>query len=549
MYLTILTSAFSCLLSVVSVTAFNGSGSHGPPPGADPLTYGFYATPEIPEPVPLEITGIIPKWLNGSLYRGAAGSWDTGNLTAEHWFDGFSRNHRFEILNGKVEYRSRNASDEVVDFIRETGRLPGGSFGSDPCKIIFGAFEATFRDGVNPHGNTSSANVDVSYVANYPGLARNTSSRGGPFDTLVATTDGNYLQQIDPVTLDPIEISTYQAGNLLLNNTDRSAAHPAFGADGSIYNYALDLTAKPPTYRVFGVSPETGAATVLAKITDAPPAYLHSLFSTANHLILIIWQADIGHKSNTLVGSLLPWNPARKTLFYVISKTTGGVVSKYVSPDAFFAFHEINAFENSTGSLIIDLPTATDYHFLNTANVDNLRANIGSHANGSSYSDIAFNFTRYVLPNHGANAKFANGSLITHPAIKSFSLDYGKHNIELPRINQKYSGKDYRYAYGVHTDKPGYFTDSLIKVDTKTRTSIVWNPKTNHLPSEPVFVANPLGSGAEDDGVLLTIAMDAERKKSSLIVINATTMGELGRAQMPIAMGYGFHGVFGGSRT
>ena len=539
------TSTLCCLLSVIGVNAENGSGSHGPPPDASPLTYGWYATPEVPEPVPLEISGKFPSWLRGSLYRGGAGTWDTGNLTAEHWFDGFSRNHRFEIANGQVEYRSRNATDEVVDFIRETGKLPGGSFGSDPCKIIFGAFEATFRDGIAPHGDKASANVDVSYVADYPGLARNTSSFGSPFNTLVATTDGNFLQQIDPVTLEPIEISTYQAANLLLNSTGRSASHPAFGSDGSIYNYVLDLSTKPPVYRVFGVSPETGAGTILANITDAPPAYLHSLFTTAEHLVLVVWQADIGRKATTLLGSLLPWDPDRKTLFYVISKTGGGVISKYASPDAFFAFHQINAFEDASGAIIIDLPTAIDYHFLNAAKVDNLRANIGSHAKGSSQNDIPFNFTRYLLPNHGDGAKFANDSLITNPAIKSFSLDYKKHNIELPRINQAYAGKAYQYAYGVHTEKPGYFTDSLIKIDTKARTSLVWEPTTNHLPSEPIFVANPTGTGAEDDGVLLTVAMDAQRKKSSLIVIDATTMVELGRAQMPIVMGYGFHGVFG----
>jgi len=63
-------------------------------------------------------------WLNsyavitlnrGSLYRGAAATWDVGNWTAEHWFDGLSRNHRFEIENGAVHYRSRNSSDELMD--------------------------------------------------------------------------------------------------------------------------------------------------------------------------------------------------------------------------------------------------------------------------------------------------------------------------------------------------------------------------------------------------------------------------------------------------
>ena len=86
-----------------------------PPEGIDPLALGFYATTEVIDPVELEIEGEIPSWISGSLYRGAQGTWDVNNFTSEHWFDGFSRQHRFEIENGKVSYRSRNGSDGVQD--------------------------------------------------------------------------------------------------------------------------------------------------------------------------------------------------------------------------------------------------------------------------------------------------------------------------------------------------------------------------------------------------------------------------------------------------
>jgi len=90
--------------------------------------------------------------------------------------------------------------------------------------------------------------------------------------------------------------------------------------------------------------------------------------------------------------------------------------------------------------------------------------------------------------------------------------------------------------------------DSLIKFDVKKMETRVWMPKVKHLPSEPVFVAAP-DAVDEDDGVLLTVAMDAEVKTSSLVVVNATTMEEMGRARMPSVMGYGFHGVWGDSMT
>ena len=50
------------------------------------------------------------------------------------------------------------------------------------------------------------------------------------------------------------------------------------------------------------------------------------------------------------------------------------------------------------------------------------------------------------------------------------------------------------------------------------------------MPSEPIFVARP-GARTEDDGVLLTMALDAEHRHSSLIIIDAKNMKELARAE------------------
>ena len=535
----------SLLVGLVSSIAYaqkDNAGYFGPPANSDPLTWGFYATPELQEPTQLKVEGQFPTWLNGSLYRGAAGTWDAGNYTAEHWFDGFSRNHRFTIESGVVSYRSRNASDELIEFVQETGRYSNGAFGGDPCKIIFGAMEVTFRDGVHPAGDTTSSNVPVAWIANLGGLARNSTLTGAPFDTLTMTTEGNRLQQIDPVDLNPIELFDYQAYDLALNESGRMAAHGSHSEDGYMYNYNLVLDTKPPTYQVFGVNTK-GKATILANITDAPPAYIHSTFNTENYIILIIWQADYTKQGTTVLTSLGPWDPERKSLFYVIDRINGGVVAKYASADAFFAFHQINSFEDpDSGDVIIDLPTMATYEFLFSANVDSLRANLGNP--GYSAFDVPGNFTRYRLSMDATKSHFANGSLAIQPAEVVFSLPYATSNIELPRINDAYARKPYRYAYGVHLEKPGYFVDSLIKVDTTTQDIKVWTPSANSLPCEPIFVPAPDAKG-EDDGVLLTVAMDSQTRSSALVAINATTMEELGRASMPITMGYGFHGAWG----
>lgn len=85
-------------------------------------------------------------------------------------------------------------------------------------------------------------------------------------------------------------------------------------------------------------------------------------------------------------------------------------------------------------------------------------------------------------------------------------------SIELPRINDDYRHKPYRYAYGVHVVKAGFFVDSIINIDIQTQTTKRWQPETNHLPSEPIFVPHP-GCSDEDDGVLLMVAMESNTTK------------------------------------
>ncbi|KAF9766056.1 hypothetical protein IL306_001570 [Fusarium sp. DS 682] len=338
------------------------------------------------------------------------------------------------------------------------------------------------------------------------------------------TTDGNELQQLDPDTLEPIELFTYQASHPLLVNGGRSAAHPVVAKDSTVYNYVIDMDAQPPIYRVFSINPPTGETKIMANITDAPPAYIHSMFGTEKHIILIVWQADLVKPAYTILDSIGDWDEARHTLFYVMDRVSGRLVRKYEADHAFFAFHEINSFENDEGDIFIDLPRMDDASFIFAAKIENLRANLGS-PNVSSGQD---NTT----------------PLVTYDAEVDFTIPYELGNIELPRIHPGYMGKTYRYAYGIHVKQKGYFADSIIKIDTNEKAVKIWSPETRHLPSEPIFVKRP-GAEAEDDGVLLTVVMSQKEKKSSLVVLDAVTLTEIARARMPIVMGYGFHGVWG----
>lgn len=48
----------------------------------------------------------------------------------------------------------------------------------------------------------------------------------------------------------------------------------------------------------------------------------------------------------------------------------------------------------------------------------------------------------------------------------------------------------------------------------------------------------------EDDGVLLSVVLDEVEGKSSMVVVDAKEMKEVGRAEMEGVFPVGFHGVF-----
>ena len=118
--------------------------------------------------------------------------------------------------------------------------------------------------------------------------------------------------------------------------------------------------------------------------------------------------------------------------------------------------------------------------------------------------------------------------------------------IEMPRINDTQSMRPHRYVYGFSYDEPGHFYNQLVKIDTQqpTANDVRWGPPGS-FPSEPAFIPRP-GATAEDDGVVLSVVLDVggDEPTSSLVVLDAATFTELGRARVPHHIPFGLHGAF-----
>ena len=120
--------------------------------------------------------------------------------------------------------------------------------------------------------------------------------------------------------------------------------------------------------------------------------------------------------------------------------------------------------------------------------------------------------------------------------------------MELPRIDYRgRNGRPYRYLYaaGIHTAdaEEADFLDSLVKVDVESGEEWSWHEPGSY-PGEPVFVPLPEAERGEDDGVLLSIVLDGRSSTSYLLVLDAATMAELGRARVPHHIPFGFHGQY-----
>jgi torulene dioxygenase len=171
--------------------------------------------------------------------------------------------------------------------------------------------------------------------------------------------------------------------------------------------------------------------------------------------------------------------------------------------------------------------------------LENLR-----HLSGKTGASPLYNTSvkRFRLQSIPTSAPDKPTAFVDAKAESDFGFDK---NVELPTVAPSVANKPYQYAYGIHVhrenekDSTEPVANSIIKIDVKTGDTKVWKDE-DHVPGEPIFVPTP-GGTEEDEGVLLTVVLNGKKGTSALVVLNAQTMEEVGRAEMSIPFPFGFH--------
>jgi beta,beta-carotene 9',10'-dioxygenase len=443
----------------------------------------------------LPVRGAFPEWLTGTLIRTGPAKFEVGEHAFNHWFDGLAMLHRFSFAAGRVSYANRYLRSQAYEESLATGEISRREFATDPCRSIFQRVVSLFF----PEPFTDNGSVNIAQWN----------------DAVVALTETRLPVRFDPTTLATVGLREYGAKGPI------ATAHPHFDrARGRHYTYLVDFGWQSK-YRVVTIDEKSGQETVLATIPVDRPAYMHSFGMTERYLVLTEFPLVVNPLRLLLSGKPFirnyQWQPDRGVRFHVIEKESGRLV-RTARSEAFFAFHHVNAFEDGD-DILLDIITRPDSTIIDLLYLDRLRADLPVDPTGK--------LMRFRI---GPEKDVASEQLTDV-------------SLELPRFDYVHrAGVRHRFVYGASQASTGQFFDSLVKVDLDQNYTESWH-ETGCFPGEPIFVAAPAAAN-EDDGVILSVVLDARRGASFLLILNAITFLELARAEAPHHIPFSFHGNY-----
>jgi carotenoid cleavage dioxygenase-like enzyme len=442
----------------------------------------------------LAVSGAVPAWLSGALVRVTPAQMDFEQRSVTHWFDGLAMLNRFGFDRGAVSYASRFLDTDARRAALASGGRSIDGFATDPCRSLFQRVQSAFSPDL-----TDNANVNLTRLG----------------DEYLAMTETPI-----PVRFDPETLATLGHNEGAAAFGQITTAHPHHDpVTGELVNFAAQL-GRRSEYRVYARR-STSDSRTLATMPVREPAYMHSFAITPRFAVLLENPLVVNPLKLALSGKAFihnyRWKPERGVQIHAFDRATGALHRSWTA-DPFFVFHTINAFEDGD-DLVVDLCAHPDASVIDLLNLDGLRA--GTNAPQEPRP------LRLTLP-------LAGGPVASRPLA---DVDF-----ELPRIDyRRRNGHDYRHAYGV-SSAGSAFLKRLVKLDVTDGTYATWD-EPGSWAGEPVFVPRP-GAAGEDDGVVLSVVLDAEAGRSFLLVLDAGTFEEIARAEAPHHIPFGFHGQF-----
>jgi len=437
----------------------------------------------------LAIEGTLPADLGGALYRIGPNP-QFAPRGAYNPLQGDGMIHAFHIARGRVAYRNRWIRTRQWMLEREAGRALFAT--ADP------------RDHDPTVAGVVSQGAANTHIVSHAGR-------------LLALEEGHPPIEIDPVTLETIGPFDF-AGRL----PGAMTAHPKVDAEtGEMLFFANFPTRRFDGALAFYVVDDRGELVRSVRVPGPYPALVHDFAITRRHVVFVVCPLTLSLERLRAGGPPIAWEPERGAFVGVAARGGSGDDVRWFSAPSCMAWHLMNAHEDD-GRIHVDL-CRQDAPAFPTPD--------GRPAPEASLRQV---LTRWTLDP-------ASDGEVSVRRLSDVVCEY-------PRIDERRTGRPYRYGYVAALGGPGtgdLLHRALGRYDHATGEIALWRAPEGQAVSEPVFVARA-GTSEEGCGYLLATVFDEGRNASHLAVLDAQDLaaGPVARAHLDHRVPQGFHGSF-----
>lgn len=441
------------------------------------------------------LQGRLPRELQGTLYRNGPGAFEVGSQRLDDWFDGDGMVHAMTLRDGQIWYCNRYVETQVRTLERRAGRPLFAGFSGKPWGGPIGSLLGLTRR------NPSNTNV-----LRYGNKLLSMSESGWPY------------------ALDPLTLATLGKDDLTgaLGPQDTFSAHPKRRPNSDdFYNFGLrprvDLCGYSTSLHLLRL----GASGKIDRVYEEIPlpfnGLVHDFVLTQHYAIVMVppmivpsWPVGLMMGTRSASESLR-WQPELGTRILVLD-LEGIAAPRWLSADAFFSMHTINAWE-SNGDLIIDVLSYSDASVLSVSQSLLLGKAIDS-----------------------PRARIQRLRLDSSEAVQSQVLV--EDAIEFPRCLR--SGEPTSSVYVVRGEPKQPMLTTLARLSVcDTRVTVTQAPNNPGL-----FYGEGVPVSAQGKEFVLSLALNGSTQRSELHIFDGHTMaqGPICTAKLPHRVPNSLHG-------
>lgn len=472
----------------------------------------------------MDATG-VPDYLQGLYIVSGPARWEQDDYKFQALFDGFGKLNRFEVGGGKVCYTSSWLNTTFSRESEKRGQPVGMLFEETIPKRTCPLLDPICNMKVpadNDWVNLIQIGDDTCLLTDAPQMLKI------DLETLETEESKVWADDVQPAMGAPVPswISKGHVGTSGSAHPTRrpgtstyvdlvSVMGPLPGENSSIDVYSFDASKTGPQNR-----------TLLARVEASQTPYMHAFGVTPNYIVLPFnhMMATPNMLHPTLMGTIVEhWDGIR-----IIDNENK--VHTFDTADQFFHVHTVNSFENDTG-VTLDVGAFQTTPFQKSGQMD-----IAMFINKS---DRDANPVRNVV--RRLHFHFS-GPLAGEVTSEDFN-QVANSSSDFFRVHPDYVGMPYCIYYATQwwADGENFASMAIVKHDVCKGVKTYWR-RPNTYPGEAEMVPGP--SGAEEDGVVMFVALDGEKEKSMLVILDAETFEELQVTELPARIPFTAHGQF-----